>query len=292
VDREVPKLSVILPCRNGGAFFEEQLEALAAQRWHEPWELIVVDNGSTDETRKTVERFSDRIPDVRVVDASDRTGSALARNRGVEAARADAIAFCDADDRVGEGWVAAIGTALQQHDVVVCRQDHEALNPPWVLATRDRIFQDDVARTWYPPHLAHGSTCGLGVRRSLHERIGGFDESLRFGSDTDYCFRLQLHGARLEFVPDAVVHYRFRASLAAIFRQASAYAEATALLQSRYAVPARHVPLWRWPLKHWRPVIATVFRVHRRAGRARLAWLLGWQLGRFRGSVKYRVLAL
>jgi GT2 family glycosyltransferase len=150
---------------------------------------------------------------------------------------------------------------------------------------------DDVMRLPFPPYLRHAPTSGLGVRRSLHEKIGGFDESLLSLQDTDYCIRLHALGVEPVFVPDALLHYRYRPELRAIFRQARSYAEGSALLQKRYAT-ARSVPVWRWPSKHWRPVLHELLRAHRKGARARLAWLIGWQVGRYLGSARHRVLAL
>lgn len=103
------KLSVIIPCLNAERTIGEQLAALAAQRWSERWEVIVADNGSTDGTLEVVRRFAGRLPELRVVDASQRRGSGYARNRGAAVARGEWLAFCDADDVVAPGWVAAMG---------------------------------------------------------------------------------------------------------------------------------------------------------------------------------------
>ncbi|MFA7097562.1 MAG: glycosyltransferase, partial [Gammaproteobacteria bacterium] len=67
---EPVKLSVIIPCLNAERTIGEQLAALAGQRWPERWEVIVADNGSTDGTLAVVRSFADRLPGLRVVDAS------------------------------------------------------------------------------------------------------------------------------------------------------------------------------------------------------------------------------
>jgi glycosyltransferase involved in cell wall biosynthesis len=124
------KLSVIMPCLNGAATIAIQLEALAAQQWSEPWEVIIADNGSTDATFQIIEQYHDRLPGLRVVNASDKPGSAHARNVGVRAASADRLAFCDVDDMVEPGWVAAMGNALAEHDFVASIVALDKLNDP------------------------------------------------------------------------------------------------------------------------------------------------------------------
>jgi hypothetical protein len=86
------------------------------------------------------------------------------------------------------------------------------------------------------------------------------------------------------------MHYRYRDRWPAIFDQARRYADAGALLQKRYGEAA--APPWKWPFEHWKAVAQTLPRAYRRGDRAKLAWLLGWQLGRYRGSLRHRVLAI
>jgi GT2 family glycosyltransferase len=284
------KLSVVITALDAADTIGAQLDALAAQRWSKPWEVVVADNGSSDGTVAVVESYANRLPALRLVDASERRGIAHGFNVGAAAARGEYLAFCGADDEVGSGWLEALGSALEQHELVGCPGDPRKLNDPWVLESRDTIPR--LERVWFPPYLEHASTLGLGIRRELFERIGGFDESLTALEDADLCFRAQLAGAKLVLAEDAVVHYRFRTGVGEIFRQAGSYAEGFAQLQRKYQPPGtRFHDAWKWPLRKWRPIVRALPGVHNRGGRARLAWLLGWQLGRFRGSIKYRVLA-
>src|SRR3954451_7038513 len=79
-------LSVIIPCYNSAATLAAQLSALAGQKTTYCWEVVVADNGSTDNTRAAATVFGDRIPHLHVVDASARRGAAHARNTGAHAA--------------------------------------------------------------------------------------------------------------------------------------------------------------------------------------------------------------
>jgi glycosyltransferase involved in cell wall biosynthesis len=283
-----PALTVIIPCLNEEAWIAGQLEALLRQQWPKPWELIVSDNGSTDRTLDVVRRYEGRLP-LRIVDAPDVRGPAHARNVAARAALAPAIAFCDADDEVGEGWLAAVGDALERHELVACRGDGTALNPPWLRATRDT--GDELPRIPFPPFVQICGAGGLGVHASVHETLGGFDETLPVMEDNDYCIRAQQAGVQLVYVPEAIIHYRYRQRQGEIFRQARLYARERANLQKRYAPEWRPFP-WKWPLRRWKPIVTALATVGTRAGRARFLWLLGWQIGRFQGSLRYRVLAV
>src|SRR3712207_4277359 len=85
------KLSVVIPCLNAASTIAVQLAALSRQSWPGEWEVIVADNGSTDRSRRIAESYGDRLPGLRVVDASDRRGQAHARNLGAAAATGDAF---------------------------------------------------------------------------------------------------------------------------------------------------------------------------------------------------------
>lgn len=284
------KLSVVIPCFNGEATLGDTLTALAAQEWDHPWEVIFADNGSTDNSRQVAQTFAERIPNLQIIDASLRQGQPYALNAGVAAAQGEAVAFCDADDVVGQGWLPAMGNALRQHPFVASRMDIELLNPRWVHSYRANPQQHGVQKVNYPPYFCHAGGGTLGVKRSLCLEVGGFDESLPYLHDTDFCFRVQMQGVALEFVPEATMHIRFRTSLKSIYRQACNYAEYNVLLAKRYeeyglAPPDR----WNKFAKDW----FRLFRMTRKlpGGNAQKAAFLarfGWQVGQLRGIIKHR----
>jgi glycosyltransferase involved in cell wall biosynthesis len=286
-----PKLTVVIPARNAAATIGAQLDALAAQEWSEPWEVVVVDNGSTDGTAAVVETYRGRLPSLRVV-VEPRRGQARALNTGVRAAAADAVAFCDADDEVAAGWVSAMGEALAGHPLVACSADDEKLNDGWQRAARAAPEPGRLATVLFLPHIPYAGSGGLGVQREVHRDLGGFDESMAALFDVDYCIRAYREGHELRLVEEAVIHYRYRLSWRGIFDQAKLYGRLNAYLQHKHADIALRPSGLRWLLGGWKPIVRALPRVRSRSGRAKLAWLLGWQLGRYAGSLRYRVLAL
>lgn len=282
-------LSVVIPCLNGAGTVATQLEALANQYWSKPWEVIFVDNGSIDNSLEIVERYKGQIPNLQVIDASDRRGVAYARNKGALTASSGAIAFCDVDDEVAPGWVAAMGEALCKHDFVVCQIEDEKLNPPWIRVN------------WRPPKngpepfmdfLPAAATWGIGVKRLLHEEIGGFDEYMMRLSDVDYCWRAQLAGARLQFVPEAVVHYRYRHTLSGIFRQAYLTGLYQVYLYKKYGLQGMPWRPWKQGIRAWLYLVQGVTRVRHKNGQVKWIRQLGMLSGQLCGSIKYRVVAL
>ncbi len=286
------KLSVIIPCLDAAETLPLQLEALAGQAWEEGWEVIVADNGSRDGSRAVTEGFRDRIPGLRVVDASGRRGQAHARNAGAAAAEGDALLFCDADDQVAPGWLAAMGRALAEHEFVASRYDTGPLNPAWVRQVHANPQRDGLNPYTYPPFLPHAGGGGLGVRAELHRAVGGFDESMPALEDTDYCWRIQLAGHAFHFVPEAVVRIRFRDTLAGLYRQSLSFGEHNVRIYTMYR--GRGMPhLGPWPgILKWVKLLLRAPQLLTRSGRA--AWIgqLGWRLGRLRGCLRHRVPAI
>lgn len=286
------RVSVIIPCLNAARWLSDQLSALADQQLADPFEVILADNGSTDGTQQLVEVFRQRLPGLRSVDASARRGQAHARNVGVRVAIGDKLLFVDADDVVGPGWVRALASALDEHGFVASRFELAGLNSPWIVGSFDHPQVRGLNRYTYPPYLDHAGGSGLGVRRAVHEAVGGFDETMPALEDTDYCWRIQRAGTPLVFVPDAVVEIRLRHDLGGMFRQALTFGEHNVAIYRKYRAlgmprlgPMRGLASWA-KLALSLPGLLTI------TSRPRIVWHLGWRLGRLRGCVKYRVSAL
>ncbi len=288
------ELSIVIPCFNGGATIGEALEALANQKWSKRWEVVIANNGSTDNSLDIVNTYKSRIPNLRVVDASQRKGQPYALNVGVEAAAAANVAICDADDVVGEGYVAAIGEALETRDFVACRLDMKRLNPSWLTAGRKFPQDTEIQRYYYPPFMAHAGGGTIGLKRYLWLRVGGVDESLPYLHDTDLCWKLQKAGTQLTFVPEAVIHTRLRHTLKGIFRQARSWGEYNVILYKRYRRQGMPKISPKAGFSAWLDILRALPRYrHMDLGnRAQFVWTLAWRIGRLEGSLKHRVFAL
>lgn len=275
-----PRLSVIIPCFNSEATLGAQLSALAAQSSAYSWEVIVADNGSRDSTAALATSFKDRLPALRVIDASAKRGAAHARNAGAQVAHGTALLFCDADDEMASGYLEAMGRALEGHDFIACRYDFTKLNDSWLVRARGGLGQGQgLAGGYCHPTLPYAGAGGLGIAKSVHVAVGGFDMTLKAAAgqeDTDYCIRVQLAGTPLVFVPDAVMHVRFRDTVAGVFNQAWAWAESGAYVQRRYASPAAPPSVSRTAYDLARHLAWKLLRVRTRGDLAQWIWLAGW----------------
>jgi glycosyltransferase involved in cell wall biosynthesis len=285
------ELSVVIAARDAAATLGEQLDALAAQEWDGPWEVLVVDNGSTDATCALVRQAAERWPTLRLVEATGGIGPAYARNAGARLAAGRSLVFCDADDVVAPGWIAAVGGALRDEEFVCGPVDIVTLNPPWLAASRGTTGTTDAAV--FEDRFPFASSCNLGIRRVRFLDAGGFDEDLLAGEDVDLSMRMFCAGVALAYVPAAVVHYRFRPTLRSTYDQAVAYGRVRPLIAERWRVRRggedvarfRGVRNYAWLVRH-APLLGS------QAGRARWLWVAGQLVGTVEGSRRVRRLYL
>ncbi|EZP31006.1 glycosyltransferase [Micrococcus luteus] len=238
-----PSVSVVIPVYNGARTLPLQLEALRTQVGAPPFEVIVVDNRSTDDLQGAMRPFMESGPSLRVVRAEAHQGSSYARNRGIAAARAPYVMFCDADDVVSRHWVAAGAAAFGTTSIWTGSVTHlpAEIFDQGLDAVRDRLGdelqpQDGPGREVSGPFpvLMGGD---FGASRQLLEAVGGFDQSFpHAGDDNDLAFRVLRAGHRLVEMPQVRVASRGKASPRAARKIAFRSAKAHALLADRYGV--------------------------------------------------------
>ncbi|MGC3976719.1 MAG: glycosyltransferase family A protein [Nitrospira sp.] len=282
------KLSVVIPCCNAADTIGDTLQALAEQCWPGDWEVIVIDNGSTDGLEPALARYRSLIPALRYIKASVRRSPAYARNVGVKQAIGEGILFCDADDIPASGWALAMAEGLTIHSFVACRLEFERLNPPSIRAARGQTQVNALQQFSFLP-FPHAGSGTLGIRRYLHNTIGGFDEAMPVCEDIDYCMRAQQTGARLTLIRSAILHCRLRTCGAEIFSQASHYAEYEVCLYKKYG-PASFWELWRWRkyVQAWMLLSSRIPELIRTPeGKTMLAWRFGRQIGLLKGSLRF-----
>ena len=287
-DASAPVLvaSVIIPAYQAAKTIGEQLAALVAQDFPDTWEIVVVDDGSTAETRSIPASFAVAFPSLRVISNGGNHGVNHARNRGVSEAAGELLLFCDADDVVAPGWVAALVDALRSGDAAGGAIDLEALNPPrLLLQTRPALGQTSFLLRGSRLPSAFG--CCFAVRRSVWARVGGFDERIHWGGcdEVDFFWRLQLAGHGLVSAPDALVARRLRPTLRKLAWQELTYGYAATQLLRGYG---RSDP---------EPLASSVAsRVFRRRSistiAAELGWLAGCLVGRIWPDTRWAPLAV
>jgi glycosyltransferase involved in cell wall biosynthesis len=282
------EVSVVIPFRNAAAHISDQLASLAQQDFVGTWEVIAVDNGSSDHSRQLVEGFKDRL-NLRIVDAVERPGAAWATNVGVRHASGRKLIFIDADDEVTPGYLSAMAAGLDQHDFIISAFDHETLNPDWMRSAQrgfSRDPEDPLVDHYGVLPSAGGS---VGITRTVFEAVGGFPEDFPRMYDIAMSWEVQFDGTPLHHVPDAVYRVRHRGTLRDLFRQNLAGASCAPLLYRRYrraGMRRRTVPQ---VFRSWARLMIELARARTKAELASVVVQLGRELGRLNGSLRHRV---
>lgn len=238
-----PKVSVVVATYNGARTLKSCLDSLANLNYPD-YEVIIVNDGSTDGTSEIVERY----PQFHHLRQAHH-GLSVARNSGIAVAHGEIVAFTDSDCRADPDWLYYLVGDLLAHNFDGIG-GHNFL-PPEDSAVAAAVM----ASPGGPAHVMfndreaeHVPGCNMAFYKSALVDIGGFDPVFRqAGDDVDVCWRLLERGYRIGFSAAGFVwHYR-RSTVAAYLRQQSGYGDAEALLAWKHPeyFNAVGVSMWR-----------------------------------------------
>ena len=234
-----PRLSVVIPVLDAARTLPRTLAALEALS-PAPDEIVLVDNGSADDTPARLHAYAATAPAKVVVLRESRRGASTARNTGARAATGDVVVFTDADCCPRPDWLAALRAPLADATVGAVAGRLASTPPRGVVETFSSLFtlQAPAAparHTRWTPWAGGFPTANLAVRRDLLARVGGFDESVAiYGEDYDLCARLYEAGVAIVYTPDAVVEHQHRVALRSMIRQAFGFGRSHAWLMRRH----------------------------------------------------------
>jgi GT2 family glycosyltransferase len=219
--------TVVIPARNASAALPRLLASLGAQTVDD-FEVVVVDNASTDDTAAVAARLGARVV------AEPRTSRARARNAGAAAAVGERIAFIDAECTAEPGWLEALLRCLERAPLVAGPVRVRTSAAPGLLERFDVMWrfhqrQHVEADGW-------AASANLAIARSAFDAIGGFDPAyVHIGEDVDLCLRAGAAGYRIAFCPDASISHPAEDSLQATLRRA--YRQGWSMVQHHHRLP-------------------------------------------------------
>ncbi|MGC8741874.1 MAG: glycosyltransferase [Candidatus Sumerlaeaceae bacterium] len=304
VASQAPLVSVIVPVLNGMPTLAMLLAQLDQQTYpREKWEIIVVDNGSTDGSRELVEQFVAERPWARLVHEL-RRGPSAARNAGVRASRGQILTFIDSDCIPGPQWLVELVGAFSDRTVWAAGGLLKSAAPSTLTeafsARQEILNQEDFfkERPYKPPFLL---TANFAVRRPVFERVGFFDETLCVGEDADFCWRILEAGGKLALVRRAIVAHRHRSTLRSFARQMFLYGIGSATTFARHREFIGH-KVWL-DVTSYRSLLKAIVKALlypiikrdpylRREGWLELVRYACFLAGRFVGSCRNRVVCL
>lgn len=192
-----PLVSVVIPVFNGERFLRDAVQSVLAQKYSS-LEIIIVDDGSTDDTATVARSFPETVHYLH----QPNQGPAAARNRGIEHAQGGLIAFADADDLWPAGKLELQLSYLLRDpniDIVLGRIQQVLLSE----AVNGQTQSQEFGETGFSVNL--GSAV---IRKSVFERVGLFDETMRYSEDVDWFMRAREGGAAIVTVDAVTLLYR------------------------------------------------------------------------------------
>ena len=237
-----PRISVVVCIYNGESTVRDCCEGLRALDYPD-YEVIIVDDGSTDRTAAIATEFGFRV--VR----TENCGLSRARNTGLQAATGEIVAYTDGDARPDQDWLRYLAwTFMTTTHVGVGGWNIAPADDGWIAdcvanspgGPMHVLLSDDEAE--------HIPGCNMAFRKADLDAIGGFDPQFRAaGDDVDVCWRLQERGGTLGFSSGGMVWHHYRDTLRAYWKQQKGYGRAEAMLERKWPEKynaAGHIP-WR-----------------------------------------------
>ena len=194
-------VSVIIPCFNAESFIKETIDSVLNQT-HLNCDVVVVDDGSTDNSASLVESYKERVTLLK----QSNSGESVARNNGAKAASGDFLLFLDADDYLHPESLERLLNSLESHDhAVACMQC------AWFEGEKENVFHTTKPKDSFFPYIFSANInpihCWL-ISREFFLSLGGFMEGQHYFEDWDFWFRVALEDVKIVPVDFAGAYYR------------------------------------------------------------------------------------
>lgn len=264
-----PAVSVVIPAYNQASLLARLLDSLAAMRDSPGFEVIVVDDASPDETEAIVATWIAAHPDIpcRYFRQDRNQGPGAARNRGVDEARGEFVAFTDTDCVVGPAWLYALIAGFTSDSIAGVGGSVAPWKPEGLFSVYNTVngsLQPIVSEHFPIPYLV---TCNCAYRRAALRDAGGFPDDIPTpgGEDVAASIALYKRGYRFAFAPDARVHHDYRDTWRSFARTWTNYGFGCGLVARRMLSAAERNPEGRqwegdnhWSVLAIRPTVTGV----------------------------------
>lgn len=218
-ETDTPFVSVIVPVYNDPEGVRVTLESLTEQTYAN-YEIVVVDNRSTDETRDIAADFAERFDTVTVLDERREQSSYAARVRGMRYASGDVFAFIDADMTVERDWLDSAIERMEDErvDYMACNVQLYTSGEESFIGKYNRLNGFPIDRYISTFHFA--PTCCLLVRREVIESVGTFDTRFVSSGDREFGHRVHAAGFDLGYADDVPMYHPTRTTLKSLVKKA------------------------------------------------------------------------
>jgi len=286
-NKDMPRISIIIPVRNRPDDIGDCLKSIKNLDYpKEKLEIIVVDDGSTDDTVHVIQSYG-----VKLICNAFSMGPGKSRNLGEIISTGEILAFLDSDCKVSSDWLAkivpffslpgigAVGGFVAGYFKASTLDRYEDAFSSLNMGRRI-IFNNQAESRFYVP------SCNFFVRREVFQELNGFNSHMQVGEDVDFCWRLRDGGYHLLYVPYGVVYHKHRNRLLIMLKRRFDYGTSEASLYTHHSGKKK---VFLCPLNQGLSIIVVLWAILARS------LLPLWFLGSFFGAdflTKKRLLTL
>ena len=230
---KMPNISIVISAYNEGNNILACVNSLKAQNLpRDDYEIIVVDNNSTDNTLDIVKNLG-------IIHTVEyKKGPAAAKNAGIPLANGNIIAFIDGDCIATKDWLKNVVSGFDNSDVgciagcITAMEDNNISPLERFLIKKGHLSQKQHIEH---PFLPYATTANAAYRREVLDKVGLFDEELLIGEDADLSWRMQLFTEfKVMYIPDAAVFHPYESRPKELFRQKRRHAYGSVMLYKKY----------------------------------------------------------
>ncbi len=212
VPKHSPLVSIVVPAYNAERYLQETISSVIKQKYTN-WELLIVNDGSKDNTLSIAQTFASKEPRINIIDKSN-SGVSDTRNTGVKNAKGEILFFLDADDVWNENNISDKVKRLNDPacDAVysACEMiDEHSVSFSQYLQGSDNLKLEDML-------LSKGNyttaPSGIAVKKSVLHKIGGFDTNLSNNADQDFFIRILAAGFKISYIKETLWKYRMHSN--------------------------------------------------------------------------------
>jgi len=284
---EQPFASIIVPVYNGEETIRDCILSLLDLDYPaDKFEIIVIDNQSTDGTTRILQEF---VPAIRIFREEIR-GPAAARNKGIQRAQGDIQAFIDADCIADRNWLKKIITPLENSCTGLVGGKILASPPVNDIKNFGETLHDhdSAINTFRPPYVMSASSA---ARRDVLVKIGYFDTDLLRSEDVDLSYRMIQAGLSLVYQPEAVIYHENEKNLYGLFREGMNHGFYTVPLNNKHAKFLESYGYDRFSVHSYKQLYGTFCATFRPDNRRRAVYQfffdLGKRIGKLFGALRF-----